>query len=770
MHQRLAITIGLCLSLFLAMAPQQAGAEEELLLPEQAFRLSGQADGETNIAITWQIADGYYLYKNKIRFHGNTEGIELGEPQFPQALTKHDEFFGKVEIYRETLQISIPITRAADSSDLLNLEAASQGCADQGLCYPPQRQTLLLKLPAATTATATATASDASASTPLAALAKLGQNLGLQEDDEILDPEDAFRFDAMVESANRLRLFWAIAEGTFLYKEKIEISLENAEGVSLGAFELPPAKLKQDTVKADGSIGDVEIYLHEIDLPLPLLRSATTPTRVTLTAKFQGCAERGICYPPMSKTIALDLPAANPEDLASAATLPAPTPQTIASDDNVSEQDQIADTLRQGNIWLIIVTFFGFGLLLALTPCVFPMIPILSGIIAGQGSAVTPRKAFVLSLVYVLAMAFTYTIAGVLAGLFGENLQAAFQDPWILGIFSLIFVGLALSMFGFYELQLPSSLQSKLAQLSNRQTGGTLMGAAVMGLLSALIVGPCVAPPLAGALIYIGQTGDALLGGLALFALSMGMGAPLIAIGTSAGKLLPRAGAWMDAVKAVFGVLLLAVALIMLERILPAEIALLLWGALMICSSVYMGALRDLPIEASGWERLWKGLGLVLLVYGALMLVGAAAGGKDTLQPLRGLVATGGAAGTPQSLHFKRIKTLQDLQQEVAAATARNQPVMLDFYADWCVSCKEMERYTFSNPQVIQLLQDVVLLQADVTANDAQDHALLQEHFGLPGPPAIMFYGRDGSERRHYRLVGFKPAEEFAAHIRKAIQ
>jgi len=354
----------------------------------------------------------------------------------------------------------------------------------------------------------------------------------------------------------------------------------------------------------------------------------------------------------------------------------------------------------------------------------------------------------------------------------GRSLQATFQKPWILGVCAFIFVLLALSMFGLYELQLPSRWQSRLSEASNRQQGGKYTGVAIMGLLSALIVGPCVAPPLAGALIYIGQTGDAVLGGIGLFALAMGMGAPLLLIGASAGKLLPRAGAWMDAIKAVFGVGMLAVAIVLLERIIPPAVAMVLWGTLMITSAIYMGALRQLPVEATGWSRLWKGLGFTLLVYGALMLVGAAAGGRDTVQPLRGIgfSAGGGAAAQSGELHFRRIKTLADLEREVASASADGRPVMLDFYADWCVSCKELERYTFSDPAVHAALKDFVLLQADVTADDSDDRALLQGHFGLPGPPAIIFYGRDGTERRNYRVVGYMEASEFASHVQQAIQ
>ncbi|MGB8144078.1 MAG: protein-disulfide reductase DsbD, partial [Chromatiaceae bacterium] len=459
--------------------------------------------------------------------------------------------------------------------------------------------------------------------------------------------------------------------------------------------------------------------------------------------------------------------AASPIPTAPATAPPTATGASPQPSAPVSEQDRIAATLASGNVWTAIALFFGFGLLLALTPCVFPMIPILSGIIAGHGPGLSTRKAFWMSLTYVLAMSLTYAIAGLLAGLGGANLQAAFQDPWILSLFALVFVALALSMFGFYDLQLPSSLQTRIAAFSQRQQGGHLIGVAIMGVLSALIVGPCVAPPLAGALIFISQSGDALLGFAALFAMGLGMGAPLLAIGTSAGKLLPRAGAWMEAVKAVFGVALLGVAILLLERLLAPSVAMLLWGALLICSATYMGALHHLPPEASGWRKLWKGLGLVTLVYGGLMLVGAAAGGKDTLQPLRGLSFGLGAGTANAAPHasFKAIKGLADLERELAAAQASGRPLLLDFYADWCVSCKEMERYTFSDPAVAAEMARFVLLQADVTANDEEDQALMQGRFGIPGPPAILFFDPQGQERRDRRLVGFMPAAEFSRHL-----
>ncbi len=778
----------LTLLLLVCASAAPTAADEEFLLPEQAFQVTAAADGADTVRARWTIADGYYLYKSKFRFTSPFPDVELGDPELPTAQRKQDAFFGEVEVYRGQVEVRIPVTRRTNA-DTLTLEATSQGCADAGLCYPPRRQTLVVRLPATAAADGAVTVPGAAPMTltggrlggPVSGIAQsMSSQVGPGIDDDLLTAEQAFIFQAEVGAPERIGLTWDIAPGTYLYRDKVEIALDGATDVTLGSFQLPPGEIKRNAVLPDGSTGDVAVYHDRVSLALPLLRHATAAGEITLVAKYQGCAERGICYPPQTQRVKLTLPPAariaaaapteqtrNRSVTALAGMAPAATDRSVSAPEPVAEQDRIASVLAERNLWAVIALFFGFGLLLAFTPCVFPMIPILSGIIAGAGPGITTRRAFILSLVYVLAMALTYTVAGVLAGLFGANLQAAFQNPWILSAFALIFVLLALSMFGFYDLQLPSSLQSRLAEVSNKQQGGTLIGVAIMGLLSALIVGPCVAPPLFGALIYISQTGDAVLGGIALFALSLGMGAPLVAIGTSAGKLLPRAGAWMDAVKAVFGVTLLAVALTLLERILPAAVALLLWGLLLICSAVYLGALNQIPVGASGWTRLWKGLGVGLLIYGALMLVGAAAGGKDTVQPLRGLLVGGGAGSALPHAQFKRIKTTADLDRELAAAATAGKPVMLDFYADWCVSCKEMERYTFSDPTVIQELGRFVLLQADVTANDAADQALMQGRFKLPGPPAILFFDATATETPGLRLVGFKPAEAFAAHLRR---
>lgn len=816
----MVLTIGiLCLTTILS--PLSATrAEEHFLQPEQAFRISSKVANANTIVVSWDIEPGYYIYKSKFRFLALTPGFKAVPTGLPEAETKQDDFFGEVEIYRDQVQAQLAIERSADAGDVIEIEATSQGCADAGLCYPPQKQIILLELPrlAATepttaapsppksdpepdrtsaqdpvenltqdparqmlesvrsqawAANAASSAGEVGADAEPVGLASITRSLELGLEDEILPAEEAFQFQAEVVAAETLGLTWRIAPGTYLYQEKIELALEHADGVQLGSYELPQAEVKPDMARPDGSIGEVAIYQSTIKVEIPLLRSITEATEITLMAKFQGCAERGICYPPVTERLVLALPAvpratatdvsAKPGKLASLPTTEAMP--TLFDDGRISEQDQIAARLASVGIFGALVFFFGLGLLLAFTPCVFPMIPILSGIIAGQGEHITTGKAFILSLTYVLAMALTYAVIGVIAGLFGANLQATLQNPWVLTVFAAVFVALAISMFGFYDLQLPSNLQTKLTEISNKQQGGTLVGVAIMGALSALIVGPCLAPPLMGALIFIGQTGDALLGFFALFGLGLGMGAPLLVIGTSAGNLLPRAGAWMDAVKAVFGVLLLAVAILLLERILPVSVTMLLSGLLLIASGVYLGALTSLDADASGWRKLWKSLGVALLAYGVLMLVGAAAGGKDSIQPLRGFMPVGGGVLTHTA--FQRIKTVDDLDRELAAAAAAGKPVMLDFYADWCVSCKEMERYTFPEANVIAEMQRFVLLQADVTANDAADKALMQERFNLPGPPAILFFDSDGNELRGYRLVGFVPADRFAAHLQE---
>lgn len=595
------------------------------------------------------------------------------------------------------------------------------------------------------------------------ATAGLFDRFGGASAQRVLEADQAFQLTINAVDAQTLQVRWVIAPGYYLYRDKFRLELLDAPGIALKSVEIPPGEAKDDPY-----FGPQQVFHGEAVIIARLQRSPDSAGSVEVKAHYQGCAEIGVCYPPLSQTVAVALPAYSVVplagsgvekrvDSASAAQRPA---ERVGSPPVEAEQDRLARLLGEQR-FLAIPAFFGFGLLLAFTPCVFPMAPILSSLIAGQGTELTRRRALLLALTYVLAMSATYTGIGVLAALLGQNLQAGFQNPWVIGTFSGLFVLLALSMFGFYDLQLPGFVQQRLTAWSNRQRGGRYLGVAIMGFLSALIIGPCVAPPLIGALTFIAVTGDIVLGAVALFVLSLGMGAPLLVIGASTGHWLPRAGHWMERIKAIFGVMLLAVALWLLERILPAALVMLLWATLFIVTATYMGALQPVAHGAPSWRMLVKGLGVVLLIYGVLLLVGVSAGGRDPWQPLRGVSFTANARATPEAL-FRPVKTVADVEQ--ALRSAGGQPVLLDFYADWCVSCKELERFTFSDPAVQAALTGWTALQADVTAHDDADQALLQ-HFGLVGPPAMLFFDTEGQERRKQRVVGFVDAAEFQRHL-----
>jgi len=720
---------------FLSLVSQPAFAlgADEILPPNQAFKVSAKAIAADRVEISWDIAEGYYLYRNKMRFESKTEQIRLGDPAFPSGQSHHDENFGDVVIYRNTLNVPLALT-VENGASSLQLFVQYQGCADRGICYPPQKTTFNLTLPAPPAANVD----------PVKQLLKGAQGLKLNLfEDELLQPDQAFEFFASVKDDHTLHVNWHIADGYYLYREKVQLELLNADGVKLGTYDIPHGAPKQDE-----AFGQVETFHNELSFDLPLIRSSQSPQSVTLQAKYQGCADRGVCYPPMSKKIDLPLPAAQ---------------QTAAPE--LSEQDQIVQSLHKDSLAITLLSFFGFGLLLSFTPCIFPMIPILSGIIVGHGNRITTGRAFLLSLSYVVASALTYTLFGVLAALFGSNLQTAFQQPWIIGLFSAVFVALSLSMFGFYHLELPKSLQAKLHNSSEMHRDGSLWGSAIMGALSSLIVGPCVAAPLAGALIYIGQTGDAVLGGSALFALGLGMGVPLLLLGASAGKLLPKAGSWLNSTKAVFGVIMLAVAVWMLSRILPGNVIMMLWAMLLIFPAIYLSAVDPLPENSSGWRKLWKGLGLMMLAYGLLLLIGFSLGNSNPLKPLQGLGVTTAQAAEP-GLAFERVASLAALETRIKQAAANRQPVMLDFYADWCISCKEMETYTFADPGVKKSLNGFVRLQVDVTNNTDDDKALL-EKFSLIGPPAILFFGSDSQEKIANRVIGYQDAETFIKSLQR---
>ncbi len=584
------------LSLVLALlaAPLWAVSADDLLEPEKAFRLSARALDPSAVEVRFQIADGYYMYRDKFRFAVAGGDAKLGEPHFPEGQRKKDEFFGDVETYRKQVAIRVPVTGNAER---LQLEVTSQGCADVGVCYPPQVQ-------------------------------------------------------------------------------KVEVRLAS---VSLGGG------------------------------PLAAAPQAAAP-------QFGG---REVREPAI-----------------------------------VSDEARFEAALVSGGFLLTLAIFFGAGILLTFTPCVLPMIPILSGIIVGEKRAVAKAHAFALSVTYVLGMAVTYTAIGVIAALSGAFIAAALQNPWVLAAFAAIFVVLALSMFGFYDLQLPTALQSKASAASAKLRGGELGAVALMGMLSAAIVSPCVAAPLAGALLYISQTRDVVLGGAALFSLALGMGVPLVAIGTTEGALLPRSAHAMAAVKRFFGAALLGVAIWIVSPVIPVAVQMLAWAALLIIGAVYLHALDPLPPDASGFARLCKGVGVIALVAGAALVVGALSGARDPLQPLAGL-RTGSAPAA--EARFERVRTLPELEARLKTA---GRPAMLDFYADWCVSCKEMERFTFADDKVRAELANMVLLQVDVTANSAADQALLKR-FRLFGPPGIIFFDASGREIPGLRVIGFQPADRF---------
>ncbi|HEY6451186.1 MAG TPA: protein-disulfide reductase DsbD [Steroidobacteraceae bacterium] len=585
--------------------------------------------------------------------------------------------------------------------------------------------------------------------------------------ENFLPPEKAFRLSATAGS-EAVRLDWLIAPGYYLYRDRIKIVDDSGR---IGTPQFPAGQ-----VKSDEYFGKQVVYHNELIATVPLLHAPAARSPLVLRVTYQGCAEAGLCYPPITRSLTIGLPpaAATPSGTglsantaaAGGAALAMPagaaaTGQAAASTGYVSEQDHLAALIRSGNMLAVLGVFFAIGLGLAFTPCVLPMVPILSGLIVGQGPRITTARAFWLSLTYVLGMAVTYTATGAAFAAAGRQVQAVFQQPWIIVLFAALFVAMAAAMFGFYTVQMPAFLQTRLAATSNRQRAGTFGGVAIMGMLSALIVTTCIAPALVATLVVIGQSGNVPRGAGALFAMSLGMGAPLLVVGSSAGRWLPRAGAWMEGVKRLFGVLMLGMAAWMLARIVPPGAALLLYALPAFAAVLVLWGFRGRSTRPSGGLWLARGAAVVAAVYGVALIVGAARGGSDPLHPLL-------AGAHEQALPFQSIGSVADLQREVSAAAAAHQAVMLDIDADWCTSCKEMQRYTFTDLRVRHALQSVRLLRANVTANTPADQALLRE-FQIYGPPTIAFYDAEGHEQQRYRVVGYMKADDFAALLRQAL-
>ena len=775
-----------------------AAEQNTLLRPSEAFKLSTEVINANEVIATWEIEDGYYLYRDKIDFISETDGSNIEPIIKPAGKSKQDPTFGNVEIYRGEVSFKLSLTHTSSQPSILNILSKSQGCADIGICYPPQKQTVTLDLPqseAVSSNTITnnplnfssglslgaSNASNPISSSTVSSISSISDSDDLAvQDQQPLHPDEAFGLDVIATDSNIINARWNITPGHYIYQHKVAFKTVNANNIKLGKPSLPKGKEINDVY-----FGDVVIYEHDFDVEVPV---NGYQEQLELEVRYQGCSKlTGICYPEQTKTQTVDFSGFEPKDDAEfkpeqnklTNTLEATSDSSTVKEEikqattaPQTEQSVLSDILKNQSILTVIGAFFLGGLLLTFTPCVFPMIPILSGIITGQGENLSRGRAFSLSLAYVVPMALTYAVAGIIAGYTGANLQAALQNPWVISVFALLFVVLSFSMFGFYELQMPSAIQNKLNNLSNTQRSGSLFGAGIMGVLSALIVGPCVTAPLIAALAYIADTKDVVLGGLSLFMLGMGMGAPLLLIGISAGSILPRAGAWMETVKHVFGVMMLGLAIWMLDRVIAPQFTLLLSGILLIGSAIYLGATDTLNEQSTGWKRLWKSSGLVAMLLGVILIVGAAAGSKSYFSPLSGLLSnnqsttnsTGGQEST--GLAFQRISSLDDLNKQLEIAKAANKSVMLDFYAYWCIPCREMEHSVFSDISVVTALENTVLLQADVTDMTDQDSELLKE-LNVFGPPNIVFYNTNGEEMKDYRISGEMKLQPFKQHIQQ---
>lgn len=585
-----------------------------------------------------------------------------------------------------------------------------------------------------------------------------------------LQPEEAFQPKSKLIDKQTVGIEIELGDQIYLYADKVKVEdTDPGDGIDFKAVSMA-----EPTDHEGESVFETS---PAIRIALVKTKEISGEKKLGFKLSFQGCSAAGLCYEPQEVILNVTVNADDLPQEGAPSILKAPAVKTAAvevvpekieeskPDLKQSETDRIAQVIEGGSLWFILLSFFGFGLLLALTPCVFPMIPIISSVIVAQGEGLGTKKAFWLSVVYVLSMAVAYTIAGILAGLFGANLQAAFQTPWIITLFALIFVVLAMSMFDLFELQIPNVIQSRITQVSGKQNG--LVGVAIMGFLSALIVGPCVAAPLAGALIYIGQTGDALLGGVALFALSIGMGIPLIAVGTSAGKFMPKPGPWMDTVKSVFGVMLIGVSIWMISRIIDENIAMMLWGALAVFVAINIGALEPMRGRCIRCHRAnKKALGIIILLYGMSLLLGGMSGAEDPLHPLDPFLPSKDsvAVNAPQHKTFEKITSIEEL--EAILAENKGKRVMVDFYADWCSACKEFNAKTFSDEAVKTQMDRFVLVKVDLTANDDAAKAISSK-FGIFGPPAILFFDENGTRMKDADIVGFKEPGEFLDHMRK---
>lgn len=743
-----------------AQGQLMGGNQDEPLEPDKAFQFNYRTIDADTLETSWVIAEGYYLYRDKFKFEVSRGKVTLGTPVFPEGKVKEDPQFGKVVTYVHKAAIRLPISYTNDAKEVV-LKVTFQGCNEPiGLCYAPITKEAIFSLPAKTV------------KDKFRSLKDLGQavDAGAGSEPEFLKPDEAFRVSVTPSGAKGVAAQFEVAHDYYLYRDKISFTLTDKNGQTLKL----PATLPAGKVKEDPNFGRTEIYPKSFSAGVALPDDADGKL---LTVNYQGCKDQGICYLPTKKRFTLNrggdawiVAAAD----STATDAKAATTDTVVDKVSAVPASEAADTSGEKEGYFAAITgAFLVGLLLSFTPCVLPMIPILSSIIVGQGDRnITKTRGGLLAGSYVLGTAATYTVAGILAGASGEQLQSYFQNVWAIGILSSIFVLLALSMFGFYELQMPAFIQSRLHGHSQKIKGGSFIGVFIMGMVSALIVGACVSPLLIGALTVAIVKHDPVLGASIMFAMALGMGVILIFIGIGAGALIPRAGTWMERVKHLFGVLLLGVAVYMLGT-LPQVPVLLLWGALFIVTAMYFGATQPVPEGASGWRYFYKGIGTILLVWGVLSLIGGAMGQRDVLRPIplssSGTVGTHVAVAEPGAAHlFSRINNEAELDQQLARARTEGKAVILDFYADWCTDCVRMEKTTFTNPRVTSILsQPFVALQVDVTdPNDAGTKAI-KKRFGVFGPPAVLFFDSQGNARKDLNFYGFKPVDDFVTVLDK---
>ena len=561
----------------------------------------------------------------------------------------------------------------------------------------------------------------------------------------VLEPEEAFK-TAFIKNQDNINLKLELGKSIYLYDNKLKIFITKPVNIEI---------TKEINIPNPESYDEFIVHFKNLDLTIPfsLLKSKVDSSEYEVEIKFQGCSKAGLCYAPMSEKFSFILENDSLKNFKEVTKIEEKKIQTTIT---LNETDTIASSLRDENIFLVLITFFGFGLLLSLTPCVFPMIPILSSIIVGasKNETMTASRGFFLSLVYVLSMSIAYTIAGVIAGIFGANLQAALQNPYVLVVFALIFVALAFSMFGYFEIRLPQSFQTKLNKTTDGKEKQGIVGIAIMGFLSALIVGPCVAPPLAGALVYIGQTGDAILGGLALFVMSLGMGVPLLLIGLGAGKFMPKPGGWMESITRIFGIVMLGVAIWLLDRVLEPSVIMILWTLLLLGSAIYLKIYQNIIAQL---------IRVVIFILGAVLFIGAISGATNPLKPLEKFTSSKAVDILDKKLVFTKIKNIAELELAIKNS---DKPIMLDFWASWCVACKEFEDITFKDEEVMKKLQGFTLLKADVTANSEEDKAL-QKMFAVVGPPALIFWDKDKNEVKSSKIVGYKNPKDFLEIVNK---